>query len=539
MMCCTQRSEKDAAKGKEDPEPVQSKSPAAGGSPGPSDAGGKTDTSSDADRTQTGANGFARLSVTVVKAQDLMGMDVAGLNSDLSIHRTLDACVKLAINDKESFGQTKVVWKTKGDPFWDETFVTTLDHPKSYLCLSVWDDDSVFQQGTMLAYLRQCGFLEIPLSMLPRNKTVTGWFTLNHPMQADSGLNVEERQAKLHDAQGVDVDGDGEIDEKPAGQVQLKLRLETTFKEEVKAHMTPAPKFETALPPLAVPQFLNDIFEIKRLLLNRLILAAVGSIMFAISWEKPAISATVLLWYMFLYFYPCYIWATVWFLLLLCFWHEIPEEKEPEDIPPTSPSSASISGGVKGVAQGFGGAVKTFVTKPIEGAKEGGAKGLVKGVGTGLVGGVKEAATGVATGVSNIAGGVKNTVGGLHAPGLNEFQQILMLRPSLRDTVRGFQPTVGGVRGSLQKVDDLFYYGNVQTTKKIVKVVAGLMIASILFASWMSSISWYLFLLLGMAVISMKSSGFKLLLGVPLAVLAAKTRPQEAFQGCQWFEVDS
>jgi len=543
VVCCGPRSAKD-----QDVTPADVRGPAAANKT-------KLATTAQDDRRTSavaGAGGFVagemRLRVRVIRAKGLMGMDISGINAmSMKLERTLDAYMEVRINDRDPFGKTAVKWKSKGDPEWNESFQTNVRHCNSFLCISALDDDNVFSQdmaGSM-ALLRKCGSLEVPLWQMPTNHTVVGWFTLNHPELAEDAVGIEDRQAKLQKAKAKA--SSGEVVQDPdepesAGQVLLELRLEATAMQELRSSMEVPPFFKVELQPLDLQQVISDVMEAKRIFLDRLLFAAIGSISYALSWQDKRLSTIVLCWYWFLFFYPCFIWATVWVLVLLCFWHEIPKEKS--DLPPPSfkkKQQGLIDGTVSGVGAvfgGVGGSLYSVLSKPIQGVRQGGVKGLAVGLKDGVVEGAVKATTGVVTGVTGVAGGLVNTVTSVRAPGLQEFQQILMLKPTLRETVRRLQPTLNGVHSSLQAADDFFYWGSVQTTKKAVYALGGMLVSSLALCRYMGVLSWYGFLIGGSCVILAKAEAFRGFVGVTQASIGVLTRPKLPFVGCPWFELD-
>jgi len=500
-----------------------------------------------------------RLRVRIVRAQGLLGMDIAGMNmQSMSLQRTLDAYVTVGVNEEKEefektagrFGKTEVKWKSKGDPEWNENFETFVKHRQSYLCIKVWDDDQLLGQDATSLAQRQCGFLEVPLWLLPRNSTVAGWFTLHHPELADEASSLADRQAKVEQQQHTDSGGEGAAsdDAHSAGQVKLELFLEGTAMQEILSGMGPPPVFQASPPPLNLPQFIEDITEAKRIFLERLLLAAINAVKFSLSWENKALSFTVLCWYWFLFYWPCFIWSTVWVLVLLCFWHEMPKESKQQreatkKAQEADPNKQGLIGGtVSGlgaVVGGVGGAAYSVLSKPVEGVRQGGVKGLVVGVKDGVVQGVGKATTGVVSGVSGIAGGFVGTISSVRAPGLMEFQQILTLKPALKTTLRGVQPTLRSVHLSLQAADDFFYWGDFETTKKAVKAVLGALVLSIVLCSYMAIASWYCFFVLGSVVIMANASFFQVFVAFAKAVVAVLTRPRAPFVGCNWFQLDA
>lgn len=439
--------------------------------------------------------GFGRLLVRVVRAEGLMGMDISGVSvGKLSFDRTLDAYVTLRIDEDPLFGKTTVKWKSKGEAVWDERFEVNLKHPRAHLCLSVMDDDAVFRQDTTIALLRHCGYIEVPLFAMPRNRAVTGWFTLMHPDLWDSRPNPNSRGAQQDLAPPESVIAETP----PAGRVKLELFLEATTFQEIRGNMREPPVFKEALPALNLPKFLDDIFEVKRLFLQQLILPPIAAISYALSWSNFLLGCVLTSWWVFLFFRPQFVCASVFFLVLLCFWHRKVEQ----------------SGGSseQGTPTGSTGTPRT-----IQGA-------LVKG---GQI---------LTTGAKGLKDSVAGKLAYIRRPGLQEFQQVLILFPSLKTTVRGLQPTVAKWRGALEKVEGIFYWGQGGPTRKLVGVIVTFLVLSLVFSQYTPIVTWYIALVGGTFVLAHNMVLVRLAIKLPRAVIATSTRPQVPFKGRAWFE---
>jgi hypothetical protein len=493
----------------------------------------------------------------------------------MSVESTLDAFVQLAVNDEKPFGETEVRWKSSGDAEWNQDLSVDLAHPKSYLVLFVCDDDPVLRKDSMFGYTRNCGFLEIPIWVLPRNEAVSGWFTLTHPDIGDAGDNIADRQAQAKKDKTVKTnksyteqpgaDAGGGIGEAGgvsigAGRVRLRLLLETTLEEEIVGHMRPAPSFVQSLPALDTPGFFGDMGEVKRLLVQRLVLRPIFLALHAISWQNPALSSAVLCWHWILCYYPQFIWATIWLLLLLCFWHDIPPQEGEDDGSPVQTTSGVFGGTVAGLnvlASETCAAATGVFTKPLEGMKAGasdgmsqgglagivkgtamGAAGLVKGTAEGAIGVVSHAGKGVIGFGMNVGDGLLGTLQGLRTPGLDEFQHMLQLMPGLRDNVRRVQRPVTSARKALQKVDDLFYWKDAKLTQKAAGGVAVLLFLSVLLRRYMGVLSGYGWLIVGSLVVVAQASFFNTALKFLLAVVAVATKPKPnaPFVGFDFFQ---
>lgn len=491
-----------------------------------------------------GSRAFGTLTVRVERGKDLMGMDT---NITVNgIETTLDAFVRLSLNGQEPFGKTDVQWRSKGDPEWGQSFTVDLPHPKSFLCVYVADDDPIFREGGLVSLNKNCGFIEIPLDKLPRNQKVKGWFVLNHPDQDQGTLG--DRSAGAAEAAAVAAAAAAQDLPPAAGRIQLELTLETTAMEEFKSYMTEQPPvFEKSLPPLDVPGFIGDLQEVKRLILQRLVLAPIKAAVFAISWENPALSFGVLVWHWFICYFPRFIWSSIWLAVLLCFWHEIPEQKS-QDTPEGAEGEpearknlvTGLFGGALEAANRLGTGVKDMASKPVEGAKTGGLTGLAKGMKDGALSGITHTGSAVYSLGKGVHDGVRGTVdeigSSLHGPSLTEFQHILMLKPALRDMVRGQQPTVGNAHAQLRKVDDIFYWADALKTEKVVKGIAGVFVVSILFSGYSSVVSGYGYLILGTLVMISKAGVFKKVVRGITSAVAVKGRPKVAFKDIKWFE---
>uniref|UniRef100_A0A7S2VMA3 C2 domain-containing protein n=1 Tax=Zooxanthella nutricula TaxID=1333877 RepID=A0A7S2VMA3_9DINO len=459
-----------------------------------------------------GAGATVRLTVRVVKAEGLLGMDIAGIDArNLSLARTLDALVSLTINDEEQpFGKTNVQWRSRGDPVWNEKFQVDIRHPRSYLCLSVLDDNPVFREGTALAWKQSCGFLEVPLWSLPRNRAVAGWFALNHPDIADNDSGLADRQEQLARVQSEETAKPPES----AGRVKLELLLEMSFTQEVRGYLTPAPTFQASPPPLDLPGLLEDISEVRRLIFERLVLPPISAVMYAISWENLALTFAVVSCYWFLFFRPRFLWATVLSVCLLCFWHDIPEAQEEVEV------QEDVGGGRRSLLR----PVKTGIF-------------LVDRVTKGVASVTNEVTRQVARGAGAIKDGVGDVIGvfgQIRGPNLTELQNLLLVMPGLSLTFRHLQPRVTSVRSGLESLDNMFYWGEGSATASIVKAVTFALVASVICSSYMGALSWYLFLLGGTFMTLTDTPVYK----APCAIMKASSRPQVPFKDCQWFELD-
>jgi len=328
-----------------------------------------------------------------------------------------------------------------------------------------------------------------------------------------------------------------------AGRLRLELLLETTLAQEVAGHMRPAPQFARSLPALDLPSFLGHVGEVKRLLVERLLLRPLLVVLYAISWQSPALSAAVLCWHWLLCYRPRFIWATVWLLVLLCFWHEIPQDGDGGGASPSLERTGVIGGTGQGLWS-FGlhayEGTKAVLTRPLEKAAEksrgrgivgavvGGTAGLFQGTAEGAVGFVThtgQAVVGLGVGVG---GGVIGTLSGLRSPGLAEFQHMIRISPALRDIVRSAQrPAQGAARG-LQAVDDLFYWKDAKLTGKLVGIAGILLLLSVILSGYMGVVSGYLWLALGSLILMAQASFFSTAVAFALAVVAVATKPKAA-----------
>eukprot|EP00928_Gymnodinium_smaydae_P032410 TRINITY_DN23483_c0_g1_i2.p1 TRINITY_DN23483_c0_g1~~TRINITY_DN23483_c0_g1_i2.p1 ORF type:complete len:601 (+),score=116.42 TRINITY_DN23483_c0_g1_i2:70-1872(+) len=336
--------------------------------------------------------------------------------------------------------------------------------------------------------------------------TVTGWFSLDHPTIVDTGGKLADRQ---HLKQQREEASEADAEEESAGRIRLTLRLEAAPENEFWAYMQPAPSFEKSLPHLDVPQFIGDVQEIKRLLLERVLLPRFAAISYAISWENPALSTAILLWHWFLCYHTQYLCASFWLVLLMLFLRVDPRQRSSSQRGSLRHKKSNLVtglvGGTKSLLGGTASAVGGLVSKPLEGVAKGGVKGLAHGVKDGVVGvgtGYGKALVGA---VTEVRGGIMGTVDLLRGPSLKEFQQILQLTPGLRDLVRGLQPTVAGIRASLESVDDMFYWGNRRTTATLSIMITVCFTFALLLPYLASIVSRYIFLVLGTLVILAKA----------------------------------
>jgi hypothetical protein len=203
----------------------------------------------------------------------------------------------------------------------------------------------------------------------------------------------------------------------------------------------------------------------------------------------------------------------------------------------------SVAGSFTRVGAHFGHAVSDAVSKPIEGLKKDGLSGFAAGTIDGVKGAVTHTGQGVLSFGDELGSGMSTTHGELtslldhvRGPGLQEFQQVLQMKPALRDTVRRLQPTMAGQRQSLQNLDDLFYLANYKKSKTIMQGIGGFMAFSVVISGYTRFLSGWMYLFAGSVVILAKSTYFGLFVGSVKSVQAVLGRPKTPFQGESWFE---
>jgi len=282
---------------------------------------------------------------------------------------------------------------------------------------------------------------------------------------------------------------------------------------------------------------------VKRLIVARLIVRPIQVFMYAISWEDPRLSFGLLCWHIFVCYHKTFVSASLWIVLMLCFWHDIPEpvvEKE-EELTRTEKKK----GTGKFISQLAKGGQGMFL-KPLEGAKKDGIFGLATGVKKGIESNIKHTTSawqGMASDVKGVAldvqSGIGGTLGGLgvHGIGLSELQNVLLVKPSLAQTVRGLQPTAKNARNSLQGLDDKFYWADVEFTKKIVGALAACLLISVLFHNYMGVVSGYGWLIVGSLVILAKSKVFNAVIAAIKAFISVWVKKKAALAGHTWFEL--
>mmetsp|Transcript_57459 Transcript_57459/g.91382 ORF Transcript_57459/g.91382 Transcript_57459/m.91382 type:complete len:144 (+) Transcript_57459:1-432(+) len=132
-------------------------------------------------------------------------------------------------------------------------------------------------------------------------------------------------------------------------------------------------------------------------------------------------------------------------------------------------------------------------------------------------------------------GGTLESIG-IHGIGLQEFQHFLMVKPAYANLVRGLQPTVHSIRTSLQQVDDIFYWANFETTKKVVTGVGVCLAISIVFFWKMGTLSGYGYLYVGSLLLLCKAPMFKLLVSAIRSLITVCCKSNEPFKGKVWFK---
>lgn len=186
-----------------------------------------------------------------------------------------------------------------------------------------------------------------------------------------------------------------------------------------------------------------------------------------------------------------------------------------------------------------GAGVRDFTVKPVHGAVTGGLRGLAKGVKTGVYSTVMNTGLGVYGLGENVVDGVVGTVqtaGQIaQGPGLQEFQQLLQLKPALRDTVRWLQPIANNTANKLQQIDDFFFWADAEVTGKVVACIGASIVLCIIFSGYLKAISGYGYLVTSTLVIT-KGKGFKIVLRAATSALAVVTRPEVPFKARRWFQ---
>ncbi|CAK0849220.1 unnamed protein product [Prorocentrum cordatum] len=375
----------------------------------------------------------ARLVVKVQRGEGLLPMD--------TVLKPRGAAVGESVNEGKPFAETEVRWRSPGDPVWDQSFSVDILHPRQAV---------VDHPEQALAFLG-----------LTKGEWADGRPVAPAPARVPPRVCDDDPVLRKDS-----MFGHTRLADRRERQVPVEPK-------EVAGHMRPAPQFARSLPALDLPSFLGHVGEVKRLLVERLLLRPLLVVLYAISWQSPALSAAVLCWHWLLCYRPRFIWATVWLLVLLCFWHEIPQDGDGGGASPSLERTGVIGGTGQGLWS-FGlhayEGTKAVLTRPLEKAAEksrgrgivgavvGGTAGLFQGTAEGAVGFVThtgQAVVGLGVGVG---GGVIGTLSGLRSPGLAEFQHMIRISPALRDIVRSAQrPAQGAARG-LQAVDDLFYW---------------------------------------------------------------------------------
>eukprot|EP00927_Polykrikos_kofoidii_P021850 TRINITY_DN20564_c0_g1_i2.p1 TRINITY_DN20564_c0_g1~~TRINITY_DN20564_c0_g1_i2.p1 ORF type:complete len:959 (+),score=137.01 TRINITY_DN20564_c0_g1_i2:166-3042(+) len=109
---------------------------------------------------------FADLIVELHRGAQLLPLDANGLS---------DPYARLKLNGKCTDQRTHVVNNTLA-PVWNESFMVPIHHPASTLTIEVFDSDMLVINSDDFA-----GWVDIDVSVLPFNQTVSAWIDLEHP----------------------------------------------------------------------------------------------------------------------------------------------------------------------------------------------------------------------------------------------------------------------------------------------------------------------------------------------------------------------
>eukprot|EP00927_Polykrikos_kofoidii_P021849 TRINITY_DN20564_c0_g1_i1.p1 TRINITY_DN20564_c0_g1~~TRINITY_DN20564_c0_g1_i1.p1 ORF type:complete len:929 (+),score=134.62 TRINITY_DN20564_c0_g1_i1:171-2957(+) len=185
---------------------------------------------------------FADLIVELHRGAQFLPLDANGLS---------DPYARLKLNGKCTDQQTQVVQNTLA-PEWNESFIVPIHHPASTLTIEVFDSDMLVINSDDFA-----GWVDIDVSVLPFNQTVSAWIDLEHP-----------------DVRNFDAVG-GDMDDLPqrgiAGRILVHLLL--------RAKQPRSEIFAYCLPIVARPDWQhvqNEGLDLSRLLNKVLALKSFG-----------------------------------------------------------------------------------------------------------------------------------------------------------------------------------------------------------------------------------------------------------------------
>jgi len=136
----------------------------------------------------------------------------------------------------------------------------------------------------------------------------------------------------------------------------------------------------------------------------------------------------------------------------------------------------------------------------------------------------------------NMASEVHRYVDSIHAPGLQEFQALLNIKPNLRDIVRTWQPTASKLRQQLKTFDDFLYWSSRKKTGIFVTMVIASVLVSLLFNRFNGVAAGYTTLFLGTLLIVRRAPAFQVFLKVIFAAIGVYCKSSSPFRKFRWFQ---
>eukprot|EP00929_Paragymnodinium_shiwhaense_P035191 TRINITY_DN19031_c0_g1_i1.p1 TRINITY_DN19031_c0_g1~~TRINITY_DN19031_c0_g1_i1.p1 ORF type:complete len:682 (-),score=46.34 TRINITY_DN19031_c0_g1_i1:151-2196(-) len=184
---------------------------------------------------------YARCHVFLDRAIEIAAGDVTGLS---------DAYALLDVNGHRDRCQRSTTKSHTLSPVWRECFTFDVHHPRSVLCLILYDEDFGTELGgTDLLGMDDdiLGFVDIRLDCLPVNEWVSAWFPLSH---------VDDHHDCIHGRLQKDRSS------KYAGQVRLEIKLECVPQDEFFAWFLMPVHMGHDNPPLDLAELLADLWTL-------------------------------------------------------------------------------------------------------------------------------------------------------------------------------------------------------------------------------------------------------------------------------------
>eukprot|EP00929_Paragymnodinium_shiwhaense_P009415 TRINITY_DN11358_c0_g1_i2.p1 TRINITY_DN11358_c0_g1~~TRINITY_DN11358_c0_g1_i2.p1 ORF type:complete len:144 (-),score=22.01 TRINITY_DN11358_c0_g1_i2:283-714(-) len=124
----------------------------------------------------------------------------------------------------------------------------------------------------------------------------------------------------------------------------------------------------------------------------------------------------------------------------------------------------------------------------------------------------------------------------LHAPDLEDIQDILIFKPSLRELFTGLQRPVASTREALETADDIIYLADFKISVKIIGALAALTTVAVIWWGFMMRLMGSVWLAAGTILLLSQAPFLKTAVRWILAAKAVATRPKSPWPQKHWFE---